>query len=237
LNFLLLRYVPGIENPSILENPDLAEPCFGNPADLFSAAEIMHMRLQRVFAGQHSAVAGFSFASPTEYLGMVGLAEAVLYTLRMYEAVLHSVISVAPPEREEDLVTHMKLNKDRIEFVLAVVGAGYESDKLMRSLPAWMDLVADSALSARTAVALLYGVPADEYNYCDATRTSPQLRELVPYFLGDEAGQDDSEGAAVAPLHTLNNGVQMPVMGLGTWQLQGQACQDAVLAAISAGYR
>ena len=29
----------------------------------------------------------------------------------------------------------------------------------------------------------------------------------------------------------------MPLIGFGTWMIQGQACYDAVLAAITAGYR
>lgn len=35
----------------------------------------------------------------------------------------------------------------------------------------------------------------------------------------------------------LNNGVQMPVLGLGTWQLNGHRAYDAVREAISMGYR
>ena len=59
----------------------------------------------------------------------------------------------------------------------------------------------------------------------------------MPYFLGEEAAAESGEGAAVPALHTLANGVKMPVMGLGTWQLEGKACQDAVTAAVNAGYR
>lgn len=40
------------------------------------------------------------------------------------------------------------------------------------------------------------------------------------------------------PLITLNNGVQIPQLGLGVWQVEnGQEATDAVSAAISAGYR
>ena len=37
--------------------------------------------------------------------------------------------------------------------------------------------------------------------------------------------------------HRLNNGVQMPLMGLGTWQLDGDVCVQAVYDAIRVGYR
>ena len=35
----------------------------------------------------------------------------------------------------------------------------------------------------------------------------------------------------------LNSGYSMPVLGLGTWTLQGDSCTDAVYAAIKCGYR
>ena len=36
---------------------------------------------------------------------------------------------------------------------------------------------------------------------------------------------------------TLKNGVKMPMLGLGTFQSNGEACEKAVVAAIRAGYR
>ena len=36
---------------------------------------------------------------------------------------------------------------------------------------------------------------------------------------------------------TLNNGTKIPVLGLGTWQVSSKACEEAVLAALDAGYR
>lgn len=229
--------VSGIDDPATVDHPDVSEPCGGSPVDLLSAAQIMHSRLTRVFEGQSRAAVGLSFAAPTEYLGLLGLAEAVLYTMRMYETVLRGALVLAPPEHEEDLLNYLKLNKNRIEFVVSVVGAGYESDPLLRGLPDWMNLLADSALSAHSAVALLYGATPETYNICEATRASPQLRDLVPYFLGEEAAAEDGEGVAVPAHHTLSNGVQMPAVGLGTWQLEGKTCQDAVTAAVNAGYR
>src|SRR5438309_1184871 len=35
----------------------------------------------------------------------------------------------------------------------------------------------------------------------------------------------------------LNNGRQMPALGLGTWQLRGQACERVVRLALDLGYR
>ncbi len=35
----------------------------------------------------------------------------------------------------------------------------------------------------------------------------------------------------------LNSGYEMPTLGLGTWTLTGQVCEDAVYAALKSGYR
>ncbi|TFG08399.1 MAG: aldo/keto reductase, partial [Promethearchaeota archaeon] len=35
----------------------------------------------------------------------------------------------------------------------------------------------------------------------------------------------------------LNNGVEMPIIGLGTWNLQGNECVQATSWALEAGYR
>ena len=36
---------------------------------------------------------------------------------------------------------------------------------------------------------------------------------------------------------TLNNGIKMPIMGFGTWDLQGKECEQSVLEALGLGYR
>ena len=36
---------------------------------------------------------------------------------------------------------------------------------------------------------------------------------------------------------TLNNGVEMPLMGYGVWQIAPEACEQYVLQALAAGYR
>ena len=35
----------------------------------------------------------------------------------------------------------------------------------------------------------------------------------------------------------LNSGFNMPILGLGTWTLTGQVCEEAVYAALKSGYR
>ena len=40
-----------------------------------------------------------------------------------------------------------------------------------------------------------------------------------------------------AKMVKLNSGYEMPTLGLGTWTLTGQVCEDAVYAALKSGYR
>ena len=41
----------------------------------------------------------------------------------------------------------------------------------------------------------------------------------------------------MVPVHTLNDGNEIPAVGFGTYPLRGQECVDAVLSAVEAGYR
>ena len=36
---------------------------------------------------------------------------------------------------------------------------------------------------------------------------------------------------------TLNNGVQLPMVGFGTWDVRGEAGKNAILTALELGYR
>jgi diketogulonate reductase-like aldo/keto reductase len=235
----VLMFHVGLEEPTTFEPENVVgikgETCGGYPVDAFSAAQIVHLRLRRFMAGEHKAVGGFSYGAPTEYLGMLGVAEAMLYTLRLYEVVIGAGVRAATGEEAEDLAQHAALNKERIEFILGALKQGYDSDPLMRALPEWMNLLADSALSASAVVSKMHHLTPETYNPCDASPASPQIKDLVPYFHGSDPSS--AHAAAVADHFTLQNGVQMPSMGLGTWLLQGKDCYEAILAAIGAGYR
>ena len=51
----------------------------------------------------------------------------------------------------------------------------------------------------------------------------------------DPAAGRPQQGADLR--HRLSNGVLMPLMGLGTWQLDGDVCERAVYDAVRLGYR
>ena len=212
--------------------------------DSFSAAQIVHHRLRRLFAGEHQSLSGLVFTSPSEYLGMMGTAEAMLYVLRLYETVLQSALKAIPTgdsSSEENATKSVVANKERIQTILSALGRGYDSDPLMRALPAWMDLLEESGDAAYQVILQQHGeADSKSFDFCVATK-GPQIQELVSYFRADKsAAASDaiaSASATTAAHATLANGVLMPVMGLGTWLLQGEQCASAVLEAIKVGYR
>ena len=212
------------------------------PVDAFSAAQIVHTRLRRLFAGAYQNVRGLTFTAPTEYLGMLGMSEAVLYVLRLYESVLQAALAGAAPKspEEERITREVVFNKERIEIVVAMLARGYDADPLMRQLPGWLSFMEDSGAAAQLEMAAMHGSSAQEFNYCMATK-GPPLQNLVSYFSSTATGGAATEATSTVPatttFATLSNGVQMPLMGLGTWQLQGELCQEAVLQAITEGYR
>lgn len=46
-----------------------------------------------------------------------------------------------------------------------------------------------------------------------------------------------AENVEIAPRVKLNSGYEMPVLGLGTWTLTGETCENAVYSALKSGYR
>jgi ShK domain-like len=125
------------------------------PLDVFGAAQLMKYRLDRiVFLGGASSVVGMSFDAPTEYLGMLGIAEGILYAMRLYSVVIsaaedeimHHLSAVAEdPEHahlhEEIIQTLDKIRKeqsDSLEDITHTLSQGYESDRVTRSIPTWM---------------------------------------------------------------------------------------------------
>lgn len=66
---------------------------------------------------------------------------------------------------------------------------------------------------------------------CSANQPNPQADAQ------DKKEKTMNTGKALTQSVKLNSGYSMPVLGLGTWALRGQTCENAVYAAIKCGYR
>lgn len=112
----------------------IVETCNGVGVDAFTAATIMHRRVQRYLEGQYQHVKGLSSTSPTEFLGMYGLTEGVLYALRMYEIVLQKGLPTDAERRSamEQLIAI-------VDSIRGVLRKGYAADPVMLALPGWVN--------------------------------------------------------------------------------------------------
>lgn len=188
------------------------------PVDLFSAANIMRNRLDHFVSGNGVSVPGLSSSAPSEFLGYYGLTEALLYATRLYHAsfaLLHAHANPFMPLVEE--------------IETAVQKSRYNGDSLMRELPRWVAYLGELVNT---------NLPNVSEDPCagsvDVTRTDIyHLARLLELGLPEDS-EVDSKGSDTFHLH---NGVLMPAVGLGTWQLNGEECEAAVTEALALGYR
>lgn len=179
---------------------------------------------------------GLSSTSPTEFLGVYGLAEAVLYALRIY----HFIISSSSIASNEDI----SASTARLESFIGTIQKGWASDPLARLLPLeGIAFLREASVAARAAV----GLPADDVmvaNTCPATGEPRPPISALSTQLGLLRHPDaqpiilpPADRAETFPTVILRSGAKMPLLGLGTWQLSGQDAEDAVYMAIQLGFR
>mmetsp|Transcript_20323 Transcript_20323/g.19630 ORF Transcript_20323/g.19630 Transcript_20323/m.19630 type:complete len:593 (+) Transcript_20323:46-1824(+) len=219
------------------------------PVDVLSAATIMKKRLHAlVLEGGAGSVKGLSMSAPTEYLGMLGIAEAYIYTMRLYGLVL----AADKQKNTQEIESYSKILKAMVD----VIGAGYQSDLLMRSIPNWQEYLDYIDEHMRE----IYGIKNEKIDCL--MKNGPHMNEInyeynKNYHKKDAKNYDllsknvnsaTNEITSLKKLiktdkmesldtYKLVNGVEVPVMGLGTWQLEGEECEAAVYQAIQIGYR
>jgi len=224
-------------SPAPIEDKEIqevqVEPCGGLAVDAYGAAQVILKRISRFLNGENQHTVGLSTTAPTEFLGLVGMGEACLYALRLYEV----VIKGAGESTWHDTVA-------AIREVSAMLGAGYNSDVIMRALPRWAQLLEQSSNVAHRVLrdqASSLNLPA--FDFCrPVSSTTPTFEAAAVYFSPmapalQQLAVTPAQGFSINTHFELSNGVAMPVMGLGTWQLEGEQVVDAVLSALSAGYR
>eukprot|EP01040_Poterioochromonas_malhamensis_P000203 gene203-213_t len=219
---------------------ELGHDTLESASNLYAASSILRDRLEKFLGGLHSIVNGFTTSAPTEYLGMVGLSEAFLYALRLHE-VLFSVLNTSDEIRSSHIA--------KINHILQVLKSGYSSDRIMLQLPSWLRFLQDSTNIALQEIQNHLSIPLLDENgnsqgeEAVAQRLSriPELdvSSVIPYLLGEKYTEEIQE--TFLPENSqevkLSNGQMIPLIGLGTWQLEGKECEEAVYTAIKLGYR
>lgn len=204
--------------------------------------------------GAGKGVTAFSTDAPSEYLGMAGMAEAFIYALRLYDASMQHTHAQLTSPGDGGYVSDycnadtLSSSEAAVAQVSAVMGAGWDGDLIMRSVPQWVPLLRRSAQAAHNArhqrdfeltdrrlYELSCNGPPDSivWKADFATRITSYLRARSVEPQLPRAYTTD-----VLPVQALlRNGVRMPLLGLGTWQLEGRDCEAAVYEALRVGYR
>lgn len=211
------------------------ESC-NSPADILGAAKVIKDRLEIYLSGGSRMISGLTSTSPSEYLGMLGLAEAVIYCLRLYEVSLKLYSKSFP----HDIKTseYLRDNEAKIASVTSIVGRGYSSDLLMRHLPQWLVLLHESEEALQTiADSNKDSLRASSF---DKSACPPQVSHSmydISKIYPPESSSYALDNHEVQPTIVLNNGNKMPIIGLGTWQLDGSVAERTSFEAIKQGYR
>lgn len=220
--------------------------------DMMQVADAMRHRVQVYLSGGANMPSlGLSSSSPTEFLGVYGLVEAVLYGLRVYHAIITGSAHAGATQAVQ------AASSARIDRVLqALTQARWTADSLMRQIPQFGDMLKDAAADSRAALGLdSQGDEAAEgaSSTCSASgEPRPPVQALSAHLtLLNERGSEIKSSAAphagaeaiakpptvLLPALPSAPAISMPLLGLGTWQLNGPECEDAVYLAIQLGYR
>lgn len=237
------------------------EACEGVPTDMLTAAELVRERLVKIFHGAYNSADGISTAAPSEFLFMMGLAEGFLYVLRLQEAVVQyygdTVLSTGVPASKKLLMLEETLAENIETVEIALQNCRWNSDTLMQVLPSWLSMLEQGfhGIIENCAYAHRLEVSMDGENALPIGHEEPN-----PSAVAIQTSCDRSYGPTLNNLHhvvgsnaspsshhynnenptaqaVLSSGYQMPIMGLGTWMLDGPACELSVMEAIEMGYR
>jgi len=207
------------------------ESCL-HPSSMLEMADLMVARLVVYFDGGATSLSyALSSSSPTEYLSVLGLTEASLYVLRLYD-----VIVQAKPDQ--------KSINDRIQLIInevyeLIVASQYNSDILTRQLPHILSAILHVQQQIHqndqyNSISVL----CNQENVAEVSDFSQKLSSYVLSNVTPIAAikkhptELTNKGTSVI----LLNGVEMPYLGLGTWLMDEQT-EDTVYAAIVEGYR
>ena len=202
------------------------------PPNVIEMADLMVARLLVYLDGGASSLSyALTSSSPTEYLYVLGLTEASLYALRLYD------VAIQDNPNQTYINEHIKLIIKEIYDL--IVSSEYRSDILTRQLPHILKALLHIQLQVHETDQ--YDSIRSRCNQDNSIAISDFSHKLSKYVLSN-----------VTPIAAINkhptvlvnkganvvllNGVEMPYLGLGTW-LMDELTEDTVYAAIVEGYR
>jgi 2,5-diketo-D-gluconate reductase A len=215
---------------------------------LHAAAITMHHRVINLLRHASSSQGGFSRSSPSSFLFSYGVLEGAFYALHLYEIVAKASLqsrplSLASPQlppvrsREFDntLLEPISESIRTLETSLT-----YDPDTLIRvvfSSLALLETAKQTLNDILTQTTVAHGGGTD---VCLSAigHLHLNLTTSLPFYLSSSSlHSSQSRNQPIPSSFILSNGIHMPVLGLGTWQLVGEECETSVYDAIKLGYR
>ena len=194
----------------------------------------MHSRIVNIL--KFGTFDGFGKDSPSEFLQSYGLLEGILYTLRLYDIVLSTRRVASRSEK-------------RVQEIIVEIERGlnhYDGDRMTRQMRHYLYLLEEAG---ELVTVYLEGEIYEIRKAYARNEDGVGCQELLHLGLSDvhqlfsppvvepKQLQPSSQIKNAPPVFILSNGVEMTSLGIGTWKLDGEVCENAVYSAIKIGYR
>jgi diketogulonate reductase-like aldo/keto reductase len=171
-----------------------------------------------------------------------------------YQAHLNDILDTATLRRwNADLLMrklpdYLNLLDDTLRMLYESVGinsaVGFETDDSSQADSVPVDVCEIFAKRADSNQGSISSAHSDVQQSESTAAAFVDLHGLIDSLVPSSVTIDASGGSSsvdneesINTRMTLNNGAIFPAIGLGTWQLDGQKCTEAVLAALQVGYR
>lgn len=207
-------------------------PSLGTNA-VYNAAITMHQRISNIL--NFGYYDGFAQDSPSEFLQSYGLFEGVLYAMRLYDMILSTGrVASRSEKRVQAIIRDME---DSLK--------SYGGDLITRSMRGYLRQLDEAGQLVTSHLEKEIYYRHQSYARSDGEGCI----ELLELYLNDihklysppPTSYDHrlivSQTKGLPPVFKLSNGVEMSSIGLGTWKLNGDTCENTVYEAIKLGYR
>lgn len=208
-----------------------------------TAAVTMHHRVLNVI--RHASMKGFSRKAPSDFLFSYGVLEGVFYSLHLYEVVANASLLSRPSKQQTptNLILPQEFDSPELSLITTSIKSlesalTYDPDALARTLYSSQDILETAKHNLNVILnqtTLAFG-GTNEVCLSAIGNLNLNFTTSLPHYL-PSANPSIFRNQPIQPSFLLSNGVQLPAMGLGTWQLIGEECQSSVYEAIRVGYR
>lgn len=226
----------------------LLEQCH-HTDDLLVIADMNRLRLTRYLRGDSNTLSSLFTAFTSPFYSYTGLAEAFLYSFRLFEFIFiyHS---------QQAALLRCQQHMDTLNEVLQA----QEVDHMARSAQHWLDALNEVSIAAnklvegyapvlqgRMVLGCVSGINVTVndmlghlHPLCNTTQHD--CSDEIPYgaydaYNANAEAEDDSSSMTLPRHHTLSNGISLPLLGLFAHAYSSYEWEDILHSALGMGYR